>query len=87
MAKILLALALAVPVLALPGCSSQEKICEPGEVAVRTAEGGGYCENPGPDDPICPSGDILLKLPDGRKGCIPNVYEDNDNYTTKLSPT
>jgi hypothetical protein len=86
MGKILVVLALAVPVLALPGCSAKDKICKPGEVVVATAGGGVSCAAPGPDDPTCESGDILLKLSDGRKGCIPNVYDDG-NYTTKLPPT
>lgn len=80
----LVALALLVPgVAVLPGCA-EEKICQPGEVAVETDEGGRWCEDPAPGDRTCPDGEILLKNPDADvTGCIPNEYSSR-RYTDQV---
>jgi hypothetical protein len=85
-ARRLVVLVLAAPAIAaVPGCSA-EKICMPGEVVVQHNTGYTACEQPEPGDSVCASGEIFLKNPDGRKGCIPNRYLPG-NYADQLTPT
>jgi hypothetical protein len=71
----------------LPACSTVEKICDDGKVAVEREGGGRSCEDSAPGDEDCPDGEILLKNPDvGVEGCIPNEYSA-DSYTDQLTST
>jgi hypothetical protein len=69
----------------LPGCTWEEKICNPGEVVVRGVEGGRWCEQPKPGDRQCPDGEILRRIEaTGREDCIPNLvdYDDREPPTS-----
>jgi hypothetical protein len=73
----LLAAGIITAVVPMTGCSTFEKICGSGDVAVLGAQGGSWCERRQTGDRECADGEILVKVQKtGRDHCIENRYRD-----------